>query len=96
MYSSKFCYITCIMLKVHKVCSVLTTKDGDWRSRAKAEIVQYVILKWTSLVAFFNNIELKDDEAKPRLPGTIWRQWDCFICKLLHCKQWYHCSTIWR
>ncbi|KAK2434174.1 chloride channel protein CLC-c [Trifolium repens] len=40
----------------------------DWRSRAKAEILQYVILKWTSalliglgtsLVAFFNNIELK-------------------------------------
>ena len=40
----------------------------DWRSRAKAEIVQYVILKCTStlliglgtsLVAFFNNIELK-------------------------------------
>ena len=40
----------------------------DWRSRAKAEMVQYVILKWTnalliglgtSLVAFFNNIELK-------------------------------------
>ncbi|KAK2365996.1 porphyromonas-type peptidyl-arginine deiminase family protein [Trifolium repens] len=47
---------------------MLSAHNKGWR--AKAEIMQYVILKWTSLVAFFNNIELMDDEAKPRLPGT--------------------------
>ncbi|WJX51375.1 agmatine deiminase [Trifolium repens] len=59
MHNSKFCYITCIMLKaiyVSVFCIVMT--------------MQHVILKWISLVAFLNNIELKDDEAKPRLPGT--------------------------
>ena len=56
---------------VHFTCRIIENDlfKQDWRSRTRAEIVQYVVLKWTlalliglgtGLVAFFNNIGVEN------------------------------------